>query len=74
MSFNVENKEVIGHKVWKNPKTTSNGSPKPFKSTFKVNTVKSVILSPYTGKEAFTFEEDDSIVNCDTCSFAPEKV
>lgn len=72
MSFNVPFKEVIGKKVWKNPKTTSKFSPKPFKSTFQVNTVKDVVISPYSGKEAFTFEEDDSIVDCTKCSFAPE--
>lgn len=73
MSFNVPYEEVIGKKVWKNPKTTSKFSPKPFKSTFQVNTVKSVVTSPHTGKPAFTFEEDDSIVDCSKCSFAPEK-
>ena len=73
MSFNVEHKEVIGQKVWKNPKTTSKFSPKPFKSGLQVNTVKEVVISPYTGNEAFTFEEDDSIVDCKICSFAPEK-
>lgn len=72
MSFEVPFKEVIGKKVWKNPKTTSKVKAKPFKSKFQVNTVKDVVISPYTGNEAFTFEEDDSIVECMKCSFAPE--
>lgn len=72
MSFNVPYIDVIGHKVWKNPKTSSKFSPKPFKSTLQVNTVKVVVISPYTGKEAFIFDEDDSIVDCIKCSFAPE--
>ena len=71
MSFNVSHKEVIGHKVWKNPKTTSKFSPKPFKSGLQINTVKDVVISQYTGNEAFVFEEDDSIVDCKICSFAP---
>lgn len=71
MSFKVPYNEVIGKKVWKKPKATSKNSPKPFKSTFQINTVKAVVISPYTGKEAFTFEEDDSIVDCLKCSFAP---
>lgn len=74
MSFKVPFKDVIGKKVWKNSETNSKFSPKPFKSKFKVNTVKDIVISPYSGKEAFTFEEDDSIVNCSTCSFAPEKL
>lgn len=73
MSFNVPYEEAIGKKVWKNPKTTSKFNPKPFKSGFQINTVKSVVVSPYSGKPAFTFEEDDSVVNCEICSFAPER-
>lgn len=38
-------------------------SEKPFKSGRKTNTIKDFVISPYTGKEACTFEEDDSIVN-----------
>ena len=72
MSFTVPHHEVIGFKVWKNPKTTSKFSPKPFKSGLKINTVKGIVVHPITSKEAFTFLEDDSIVECRTCSFAPE--
>jgi hypothetical protein len=65
--------DFIGKKVWKNPKTTSKCSSKPFKSGFQFNTVKSITISPYTQNLAFTFEEDDSIVDCKKCSLAPLK-
>lgn len=49
--------QMIGQKVEKK-------SGKPFKSTLKVNTVKSVISHPILqGEEAYTFEEDDSYVS-----------
>jgi len=40
---------------------------KPFKSTFKVNTVKSEIIHPITGRPAYTFYEDDSYVEVRMC-------
>ena len=52
-------------------------SGKPFKSTYKVNTVKSIVESPYkidktTGKGvlSYTFVEDDSIVSYKMCTKA----
>lgn len=42
-------------------------SRNPFKSTFKVNTVKDVIINKFTNQFAFTFLEDDSFVNCSQC-------
>lgn len=63
---------MVGQKVWKNPKTTSKFSPKPFKSGFKVNTVTGVVQHPFTPHLAFTFAEDDSKVECFRCSIAPE--
>ena len=39
-------------------------SGKPFKSKQLVNTVKGVITHPILGIPAFTFEEDDSFVEC----------
>jgi hypothetical protein len=42
-------------------------SGKPFKSTFKKNTVKDVTINPHTGKLAYTFIEDDSIVDAMMC-------
>lgn len=38
-------------------------SGKPFKSGLKINTVKSTTINPNTNKEAYTFYEDDSIVD-----------
>lgn len=38
-------------------------SGKPFKSKLKVNTVKGTTINPNTGKAAYTFIEDDSIVD-----------
>ncbi len=51
----------IGKKVYK-PK-----SGKPFKSGLKINTVKGVINHPILNIPAYTFEEDDSYVECRRC-------
>jgi hypothetical protein len=64
---------MIGQKVWKNPKTTTKFQPKPFKSGRKVNTIKSIVVHRQTGGWGFTFEEDDSVVECFRCSIAPEQ-
>ena len=42
-------------------------SRKPFKSGEKINTVVSETINPYTGKPAYTFLEDNSIVDQDSC-------
>ena len=42
-------------------------SGKPFKSGLKINTVKDVVKHPILGTEAFSFEEDDSIVEIKIC-------
>lgn len=41
---------------------------KPFKSTFKVNTVKGVIEHPLLKVPAYTFLEDDSYVDAAICN------
>lgn len=64
---------LIGQKVWKNPKTTSKHEPKPFKSGRKVNTVTGIAPHPQTGGIAFTFVEDESLVECFRCSLAPQE-
>lgn len=51
---------AIGKKVRK-------GSDKPFKSRQKINTVKGVIDHPVLHIPAFTFEEDDSVVEVKRC-------
>ena len=66
----VEHKDYsgyIGKKVHK-PK-----SDRPFKSGFKINTVKGVIEHPILGIPAYTFEEDDSYVECRRCAVAASK-
>ena len=45
-------------------------SGKPFKSGNKINTVKGESVNPYTGKEAYFFKEDDSIVDEEKCERA----
>jgi hypothetical protein len=42
-------------------------SGRPFKSTFKVNTIKGVTEHPTTHNPCYTFEEDDSYVECRKC-------
>lgn len=37
---------------------------KPFKSTFKKNTIKGVINHPHLNIPAYVFHEDDSYVEC----------
>jgi len=41
--------------------------PKPFKSGNKFNTVKDIVIHPIMGTPAYTFVEDDSIVECSRC-------
>lgn len=52
--------ENIGKKVRK--KTN-----RPFKSQFKVNTIKGITKNPITHKDSYTFEEDDSSVEIFRC-------
>lgn len=42
-------------------------SGKPFKSKEKINTVKAITVNPYTGLIAYSFLEDDSIVDLKQC-------
>ena len=51
---------AIGKQVFKTSK-------KPFKSKNLYNTVKGITVNPHTKYQAFTFEEDDSIVDCHIC-------
>jgi hypothetical protein len=47
---------TVGDKVFKK-------SGKPFKSQNKINTIKEITINPNTNLEAFSFEEDESIVD-----------
>lgn len=63
-------KTWVGEKVTKKGNTRKNREPKPFKSGLKSNTVKALVVSPYTQKDAFSFFEDDSIVDCYICALS----
>lgn len=54
-----------GHKVCKH-------SGKPFKSTLKVNTIAGLTVNSNTNLAAFTFVEDDSIVDVRQCKLISE--
>lgn len=43
---------------------------KPFKSGAKINTVVSIVDHPILHVPAFTFAEDDSVVECRRCILA----
>lgn len=60
---------MVGKKV---EKSSTNGkrASKPFKSGNKINTVKGLITHPQRKTLAFTFEEDDSYVECNQCFLA----
>lgn len=51
----------------------SKKSGKPFKSTFKVNTVRAITINEDTGHLAFQFNEDDSAVDCHRCQSVQEE-
>jgi len=58
--------DVIGLQVYKKSK-------KPFKSKNLYNTVKSVTKNPHTGRVAFDFKEDGSIVDAHLCHLRKQK-
>lgn len=58
--------EWIGSKVSKIA-VSPNKTPKPFKSGLRENTVKDIVINPNTRRFAFTFEEDQSLVDCQIC-------
>lgn len=60
-------KSWIGQKVRKASGRSNQLSSKPFKSGNKVNTVKEIVNHPQLNVPAFTFLEDDSIVECRKC-------
>ncbi len=49
-------------------------SGKPFKSGSKINSVTGIVTNEEDPekREGFTFEEDDSIVNCEMCELPTE--
>jgi hypothetical protein len=67
MKTNTDYSKWIGMKVSKTGSTRKNREPKPFKSGLKINTIKNLCENPNTGKPAFSFFEDDSVVDCHVC-------
>lgn len=64
----VTKKEALANIGKKVRKTSKEGTePKPFKSKLKVNTIKGVVKHPILQIPAYTFEEDESIVECRRC-------
>lgn len=60
----------IGYKTHKTSIIKKDNNPsesKPFKSGFKINTIKGLINHPILNIPAYTFEEDDSYVECRRC-------
>jgi hypothetical protein len=53
-------------------KTKGQKEAKPFKSGSKINTIKGVINHPILNIPAYTFEEDDSHVECRRCFIIKE--
>ncbi len=58
---------AIGLQVYKTSK-------KPFKSKNVYNTVNGVTINPHTNLAAFTFDDDDSIVDAHICNIRKAKV
>lgn len=56
----MDYKNWVGKRVVKKSK-------KPFKSGHRIATVKEVTINPFSDKIAFSFLEDDSVVNCELC-------
>ena len=63
--MNYENN--IGKRVSKGSITRKETNNKPFKSGLVINTVKGVITHPTLDIPAYTFDEDDSYVECRRC-------
>jgi len=68
-------KAMVGMRVCKTSKSNNKTTPKPFKSGFRVNTIKAAdFLHPVSGNLCFTFVEDDSYVQCYQCRISPEGI
>lgn len=57
----------IGKRVCKGSISKQEPNNKPFKSGLKINTIKGIINHPTLNIPAYTFEEDDSYVECRRC-------
>ena len=65
----LEYQENVGKKVQKCSITRNNNREirNPFKSGFMINTITGVIDHPILNIPAYTFEEDNSYVECRKC-------
>ena len=59
--------ENIGRQVTKGHISTGESNRKKFKSGLYINTIMGVINHPILNIPAYTFEEDDSYVECRRC-------
>ena len=66
-------KNNIGKHVSKGSITNKETNNKPFKSGLVINTVKGVITHPILKIPAYTFDEDDSYVECRRCIIVVNK-
>lgn len=64
-------KVVSDYQTWIG-KRVSKISGKPFKCQAKVVTVAAIIKHPITGRDAFTFTDDLSFVECGKCQLENE--
>lgn len=64
--------ELVGKLVRKKSGNNNTLAPKPFKSGKKANTVKEVVVHPVMGTPAYSFMEDDSVVECSRCILESE--
>ena len=62
----------IGRKVIKHQPRKGKLTRKTFKSGLYTNTIKGVIDHPILNIPAYTFEEDDSYVECRRCKFTSD--
>jgi len=62
----------IGKRVCKCSISRKVPNNKPFKSGSKINTIKGVVNHPQLNRPAYTFEEDESYVECRRCIIVTE--
>lgn len=68
MKTDIDYSIWVGKRVSKTALHKKPTQPKPFKSGLLKNTVKSLTINPNTNKPAFTFVEDESVVDCYICA------
>jgi len=69
-----DRKKDIGKQVCKCSVRDKRINRKPFKSGQLINTIKDVVTHPILGVLAYTFEEDNSMVECRRCTTEIEEL